>query len=358
MEKRLIFIIVLKISILLHVYPQDISNSTSIDKKQSHVNINSFVYHRFGDERYPSTNVSEEYFESHLRYLKDNDYEVLTLGEAVHLLRSGVNSKPKLVVLTIDDGYKSFLTSGMPLLRKYGFKATMFINTNQVGYPDFLTWEEILSLKKEGIEIGNHSHSHDYFVDFQSGQLIEKFNADLVISQNMFEEKLGYKPELFSYPFGEYSNTMKMELTRFGFIGAVGQNSGVISLLSDIYALPRFPMTGIFSKPEKFVEKLKMKALPVQPVLEYDPIVAENNPPELLLKLVTPDLIQTSGMQCFINGKTDCELNYNSSDSIIRIKCRNYLNSRRTLYTITAPSSENTNVWYWYSWLWIIPGVN
>ena len=72
---------------------------------------------------------------------------MLTLGEAVHLLRSGVNSKPKLVVLTIDDGYKSFLTSGMPLLRKYGFKATMFINTNQVGYPDFLSWEEILSLK-------------------------------------------------------------------------------------------------------------------------------------------------------------------------------------------------------------------
>ncbi len=262
MEKRLIFIIVLKISILLNVYPQEISNSISIDKEQSHVNINCFVYHRFGDERYPSTNVSEEYFESHLRYLKDNDYEVLTLGEAVHLLRSGVNSKPKLVVLTIDDGYKSFLTSGMPLLRKYGFKATMFINTNQVGYPDFLSWEEILSLKKEGIEIGNHSHSHDYFVDFQSGQLIEKFNADLRLSQKIFEDKLGYKPELYSYPFGEYSNAMKTELAKFGFIGAVGQNSGVISLLSDIYALPRFPMTGIFSKPEKFVEKLKMKALP------------------------------------------------------------------------------------------------
>lgn len=357
MRNSLIFIIIFKISIFINVYPKDISYNSPIDKEQLTGNINCFIYHRFGDERYPSTNVSSENFESHLHYLKENNYNVLTLGEAVQLLRAGKEIKPKVVVLTIDDGYKSFITSGMPLLRKYGFKATIFINTNQVGYPDFLSWEEILGLSQEGIEIGNHSHSHDYFVDFQTDQLIEKFNADLKVSQNIFEEKLGYKPELYSYPFGEYSNAMKAELSKFGFIGAVGQNSGVISLLSDIYVLPRFPMTGIFSKPEKFVEKLKMKALPVLPVVKYDPIIGTNNPPELLLKLVNSDLIQTSGMQCFINGKTDCELNYNSSDTIIRISSRNNLNSRRTLYTITAPSSENTKDWYWYSWLWILPEI-
>lgn len=358
MRNRLIFIIIFKLSIFINVYPKDVSYNSPIDKEQLTGNINCFVYHRFGDERYPSTNVSSENFESHLHYLKENNYNVLTLGEAVQLIRAGKEIVTKVVVLTIDDGYKSFLTSGMPLLRKYGFKATIFINTNQVGYPDFLSWEEILGLSQEGIEIGNHSHSHDYFVDFQTDQLIEKFNADLTVSQNLFEEKLGYKPELYSYPFGEYSNAMKAELPKFGFIGAVGQNSGVISLHSDIYVLPRFPMTGIFSKSEKFVEKVNMKALPVQPVVNYNPIVGANNPPELLLKLLNSDLIQTSGLQCFINGNADCELILSRSDSIIRIKSPNIFTSRRTLVTITAPSSQNTNVWYWYSWMWILPGKN
>lgn len=328
------------------------SKEEFIDEK-----INCFVYHRFGDDRYPSTNISLESFENHLRFLKENEYNVLTLKEAVRLLLGDENIPPKTVVLTVDDGYKSFITGGMPLLSKYGFKATVFINTIQVGYPDFLSWEEIQFLVGEGIEIGNHSHSHDYFANYQGSELIESFNNDLEISQELFVSNLGFAPEVYSYPYGEYTNKIKAELNKFGIKAAVGQNSGVISTISDIYALPRFPMTGNSSNLEKFIQKVNMRALPVKPVQVYDPIVRNSNPPELIVQLLNPELIQTANLQCFVGGKRECQMSYNMEKSLITVQSINTLVSRRTLYTITAPSAKQSNVWYWYSWLWVIPEI-
>ena len=358
MENRIILLAFIQVIFTIQGFSQEtVSNSNSINEVEIG-NISCFVYHRFGDDRYPSTNITLKNFESHLQYLEDNKYTVLTLGEAVHLLLDNKSIPHKTVVLTIDDGYKSFFIRGMPLLRKFGFRATVFINTRQVGYPDFMTWEDIRSVMEEGVEIGNHSHSHDYFVDYSPVELIEKFNIDLNISQEMFNEKTGRTPDMYSYPYGEYSNSMKAELKRHGFKAAVAQNSGVISALSDIYALPRFPMTGVFSKPEKFAEKIKMKALLVKPAVPYDPVVLYDNPPNLKLKLVNPELIETVNLQCFVGGSRECEFIFNKKSNIITIKSNKVLTARRTLYTITAPSAKQSNVWHWYSWLWIIPGGN
>ena len=356
MENRIILLAFIQVIFTIQGFSQEpVSSGNSINEIE---NINCFVYHRFGDDRYPTTNITLENFESHLQYLKDNKYIVLTLGEAVNLLLDNKSIPHKTVVLTIDDGYKSFFIRGMPLLRKFGFRATVFINTRQVEYPDFMTWEDIRIVMEEGMEIGNHSHSHDYFVDYNPSELLGKFNNDLKISQEIFRKKLGFVPLVYSYPYGEYSTIMKAELKKHGFKAAVAQNSGVISTLSDIYALPRFPMTGVFSKPEKFAEKIKMKALLVKPDFPYDPVVVNINPPTLTLKLVNPELIETSNLQCFVGGSRECEFVFNKKSNIITIKSNKVLTARRTLYTITAPSAKQSNVWHWYSWLWIIPGGN
>jgi peptidoglycan/xylan/chitin deacetylase (PgdA/CDA1 family) len=312
-------------------------------------NIPCFTYHRFADDRYPSTNITLPDFENHLKYLKQNNFNVITLGEAVSIVQKDKQVDHKTVALSVDDGYKTFYENAIPLLKKYGFTATLFINTDMVGNKDFMTWKEIREVENAGIEIGNHSHEHAYFVNYN----IKKFEEDLKMSQKIFEEKLGYVPDLYSYPYGEYTQEMIDLLHQYGLKAAAAQNSGVISEYSDLMALPRFPVAGSFSNFRQFKAKTNMKALPVNPVSGSAHLVSGENPPLLKLHLLNPGLINTNALQCFIAGSENCSVQYDNASNMITMQSENKLNERRTLYTITAPSATNSGVWYWYSYLWI-----
>jgi peptidoglycan/xylan/chitin deacetylase (PgdA/CDA1 family) len=324
-----------------------------VAQNQNEANIPCFVYHRFGDNRYPTTNISVEDFNNHLQYLSENNFNVITLGNALQLLSTNAEIPHKTVVLTIDDGYKSFLDNGMPLLRKYGYQATLFVNTNASG-SDLLNWDEILALKNEGIEIGNHSHAHPYFVNENKGNILSQFREDLLLSQTIFKEKLGYSPELYAYPYGEYTTEMKDELKLFGFVAAAAQNSGVVSQYSDLYALPRFPSSGNYATLSKFIEKANMMALPVETLSKYNPIIEGENPPVLKLKLLKPELINLKSFSCFVGGLQNCTIKYDEENHLITLISNQALKARRTLYTLTAKSNSKTGGWYWYSFLWII----
>ncbi len=318
-------------------------------------NINCFVYHRFGDHRYPSTSITAEGFQKHLKYLKDNEFHVITLGDALHLIRDGREIRDKTVVLTIDDGYASFYTHGMPLLRQYGFVATLFVNSGLVGSKDFMSWTELRQLQSEGIEIGNHSHSHTHFIDLVPAQQVVRFREDLNESQQLFREKLGESPKLYSYPYGEYSLSMLSVLREEGIIGAAAQNSGVISKFSNLFTLPRFPVAGKYASLERFKEKAAMKALPVEVLGEPDHIFKQGVPPTLTLRLIKPEMVNSKHFQCFVADSRECTLHYDEDAHIITIGANHPLQQRRTLYTITAPSASAPENWYWFSYLWIEP---
>lgn len=317
-----------------------------------------FIYHRVGDSRFPSTNVSKEVFENHLKYLNNNDFNVVTLSDALAYVQQGRSAPEKTVVLTIDDGYRSFYENGAPLLEKYGFPVTVFINTRQVGASGFMGWKELNELIDRGIEIHNHSHSHDYFVNYDLKTLKTEFRNDLEKSHRIFKEKLGYVPEIFSYPFGEFNPEMKEILKEFGYLAAVGQHSGVISENSDKFNLPRFPMTGIYASLEKFQNRVNMKSLPAELLNKLgNPIVDTENPPELRIKLLKPDLINTESLQCFVAGSSDCRIEYDQEKELIIMKANSKLENRRTLYTITGQSTSVSWQWYWWSFLWVIPDI-
>ena len=99
-----------------------------------------------------------------------------------------------------------------------------------------MNWEQIRELyNSENVEIGNHSHSHEYLVD-ESSEVIKE---DIVKSIKIFEEKLGKNSNFFSYPFGEYSSEFKKIIIDLGFKYAFGQHSGVIDETKDFWELPR-----------------------------------------------------------------------------------------------------------------------
>jgi peptidoglycan/xylan/chitin deacetylase (PgdA/CDA1 family) len=94
----------------------------------------------------------------------------------------------KFVILTIDDAFRSFYSMVFPLLKKYGFKATLFVNTATIGSNDYSGWDELREMLEYGIELGNHTHSHAYFLNDPAETRQETFSNEVNLAQQIFRE--------------------------------------------------------------------------------------------------------------------------------------------------------------------------
>jgi peptidoglycan/xylan/chitin deacetylase (PgdA/CDA1 family) len=357
MQPYISFLYALCTIILLHACnlrtePIDgIQELAALEHRQKEVVV--FVYHRFGDPRFPSTNISLADFEEQLSFLKSEGFTVMKFGEAVDYISDP--EKPylaKVACITVDDGYKTFYTNGLPLLNKYGFKASLFINTESVGYGDYLGWKQLKALSGVGIEIGNHSHSHAYFLNIPNEERLKYFETDLRKCQEQIKLHLGFTPKVFAYPYGEFDLPMKEILKELGFKAAAAQNSGVM-YDHDIYAIPRFPMAGPFTKIAAFKEKANMHALRIVGKTPASSLFHDQaNPPAISIEfdstgadLTRYNCFIDEGCKSSIDGKT------------IRLEAEERLKNRRTLYKMTAPG-KSANEWYWYSHMWVQPEIS
>ena len=302
----------------------------------SYGGIPAFVYHRFGDSRYPSTNIDLREFKEQLSFLKDKQYTTYTFSEAVEMIKKGEEIPAKAVVLTIDDGYKSFL-SALPLLKENNFKATLFINTETVGGEDYLDWEDLRKIANSAnIEIGNHTHSHPYFLNLPSKERETDFSKEVTKAQQLIKNRLDITCKTFAYPYGEYNREMMEQIEQLGFEAAAAQNSGVMSAYSNVFALPRFPMGGSFGTFKSFKNKISLSAFPV---LAVDPQTTRRTEarPVLTVKIDTAR-IDPKSLQCFIQGSKTCSMSVEGNK--VKVQSDTDINSRRALYTITAPQRK------------------
>ncbi len=330
--------------------------STAFNQKTQKANgqVVCLVYHRFGNDKYPSTNISTRLFKKHLKYLKQKGYTFLTFGEAAKKRSNHELDNGPYVVITVDDGYQSFRKGAMPLLKAFDVPATLFVNTKSVGDGSYLSWPALRQLRNNGIEIGNHSHAHPHFLNKPTPKArTESFRSDLTRSQQAFQKNLGFQPKVYAYPYGEFTQGMKGVLKKEQFLAAAGQHSGVWSAYNDRYAIPRFPMTGTYGRMERFRSKVSMHALPVKQV-QPNSTIPKSDTPQLTLLLDTSS-IQFKQVNCFIDGQADLcttkgvltERGYK-----LQVNPKKPLEGRRTKYTITAPGRKG-NQWHWYSKLWV-----
>jgi len=314
-----------------------------------------FVYHRFGDSRYSSTNIEISVFKQQLEYLKQNHYIVLPLGEIVDRLKREEELPDKCVAITVDDGYLTFMTGAMPLLKQYGFPATLFVSTDSVGGNSYLSWRQLRQLQQKGVEIGNHSASHPYFVSNEVREPLTWFAnsvADIIKAQDAFFDHLGFKPQLFAYPYGEYSPQLERLIEELGFKAAVAQQSGALTKELSFYSLPRFPMGGAFATFNGFKDKLAMLPMPVTVQQPKGPVVHGQNPPELTFILQSQD-INLNSLRCYVQGQDPVAVEKVDGD-LFRVVAKQPLAGRRNKYTLTAQSRDGRS-WYWFSHLWVRP---
>ncbi len=315
--------------------------------------VNIFIYHRFGEHKYPSTNISLEAFTSHLEHLKQTKTEVHSLSEIVRQLKHGQLLPTKAAVLTVDDAFTTFLSNGMPILRKYGFPVTLFVNTDSVGTRGYLDWDELRALVKEGVVIGNHSATHDYLIeqtaDESTAMWRERVKSDIMRAQSAFKKELGLLPTLFAYPYGEFSPELVALVQELGFEAAISQQSGVVDDTSGLFTIPRFPMGGGYATLKQFRSKLSMSRLAVEFIETVNPVLG-NNPPALKVRIDT-DRFDVRRLQGFVQGNNSLNIEkIAGSEADFLIQAEKPLTGRRNKYTLTVPLKKGG--WGWFSQPW------
>ncbi len=254
------------------------------------------MYHRFDEEKYPSTNIQLEIFKEQLKIIDEQGIKFIHPKNFKQSLSN--NKKERKILLTIDDGLQSFYNNAWPILKKKEIPFILFVNTREVGSFNYMDWNQIKEIhQSEFAEIGNHSHSHEYLVN-ESPEVIRR---DIVKSINIFKNKLGTNSKFFSYPFGEYSLEFKEIIKDLEFEFAFGQHSGVIDETKDFWELPRFPINEKYGELKRF--KTLMKTLP----LKYKKIIPEEryllqskNPPTLIIDFYD-DIKNLKDITCFSN---------------------------------------------------------
>ncbi len=233
------------------------------------------VYHRFGEDAYPSTSVTIEQFEQHLAILEEGGYQVLPLEEIVRGLAGERELPDRTVAITVDDTYRSILTEAMPRLLDRGFPFTVFINTDAVNNSlSSISWDDVRTMHEAGVAIGAQSAGHGHMAFMDRGRVEE----DLARMTSDFINQLGFVPTLFAYPYGEFSSELSAMLRDVGYDAAFGQHSGVAVEGSNLFALPRFALNERFGTPERFSTIVEALPMPVTGSLPLDMIIRSDSP--------------------------------------------------------------------------------
>jgi len=309
----------------------------------------SIMYHRFNETKYPSTNIQLEIFKEQLKIIEDEGIKFIHPKEFEQSLVE--KKKERKILFTVDDGLLSFYENAWPILKKKQIPFILFVNTREVGAFNYMNWDQIRELYKEDfVEIGNHSHSHEYLVD-ESREVIEN---DILKSIKIFEEKLGKNSDFFSYPFGEYSSEFKNLIKSLGFKYAFGQHSGVIDETKDKFELPRFPINEKYGEIKRF--KTLMKTLPLKfesitPEDKY--LVQSKNPPVVKIKFFE-DTKNINQINCFSNEGNkwrNSKVSFTEKNILEIYIAEKFIGERGR---INCSLKEKNNFWRWLGIQYVI----
>jgi peptidoglycan/xylan/chitin deacetylase (PgdA/CDA1 family) len=331
------------------VYPsQSSSTINSIEDKGVIV----LMYHRFEENKYPSTNIKIADFIKHLNLIKEKQFTFINPNNFESSLLS--EKRKKKILLTIDDGFKSFYDQAWPILKKKEIPFILFVNTREVGTKGYMDWSQINEVSKEKFaHIGNHSYSHEYLVDTTNKEII----SDVERAIADFEKNLGYNSIFFSYPFGEYSNNFKTIIKSLGFKYAFGQHSGVVDETKDLYELPRFPINETYGKLERFETILKtipFKFKSIKPEEKY--IQDSNNPPEVIVEFFK-DSKNIKLLNCYsneLNSWRKSKIEF-LNDYKIKIELTGKFTTERG--RINCSLRENDGSWRWLGMQFVIADI-
>ena len=300
------------------------------------------MYHRFEENKYPSTNIKINDFKEHLKILEKNKIKFINPKDFENELKN--NKLQKKVLLTIDDGFLSFYENAWPILKSKKIPFILFISTREVGNFNYMSWGQIKEISEENfVEIGNHSHTHEYLAD-ENNEVIKE---DIEKSISIFKKNLGKNSNFFSYPFGEYSNNFKNIIKQFGFKFAFGQHSGVIDETKDFYELPRYPINEKYGEIKRFkslTKTLPFKFKKIFPEEKY--LLQSKNPPNVKIEFYK-NIKNLKSVGCYSNEGNKwrrSDISFENSNTLVVNLAEKFIGERGR---INCSLRDPSGLWRW-----------
>jgi peptidoglycan/xylan/chitin deacetylase (PgdA/CDA1 family) len=188
-------------------------------------------YHRFGPRGRLS--VTPQAFEQQMDYLAKNGFRVITLAQLAAFLAGNEPLPKRSVLITIDDGYRSTYDVAFPILKRYGFPATVFLYSDFVGLADALTWSQMQDMMRSGlVDIQPHSKSHANLTvrlpRETDAQYRDRVRNEIETPIAAIKTRLGVATQAFAYPYGDVTESVADVLARgnvrMGFTVTSGGN--------------------------------------------------------------------------------------------------------------------------------------
>ena len=312
----------------------------------------ALMYHRFGEDAHPSTNVRLDQFEAHLERLRVGEHAAVTLGRVVDSWTGGAPLPERAVAISVDDAYASVFAEAWPRLRAAGITFTLFVATEPVdrGQAGYMSWDQIRTLVAAGVEIGSQAVTHPHMPDLSE----EDIRTELVRSADRIEAETGTRPTLFAYPYGEASATVMRLAEEAGYRAGFGQHSGALSPGLPRFYLPRFPINEDFGAPDLVADRMAALPLPVGDITPESPALApgDPNPPHFGFTVTDPALA-LDRLACFRSDMGPVGTMERLGPRV-ELRFAQPFAAGRTRINCTLPAADGG--WRWFGWQIYRPG--
>jgi len=192
-------------------------------------------YHKVNDRDKDVYTVGTAEFKEQLDYLQAEGYETISLLDFLRAKKGKQELPAKPIILTFDDGYEDNYDIVLPMLEERGMKATVFMVTNDIDLPGYLSLNQLLDMQNRGIEIGSHTANHLPL----TGMSIKTARDELQKSKLIMEWKKIKTVFGFSYPNGKYSDDLCHALQAEEYLAAVTGDPGLNDFMTNPYLLHR-----------------------------------------------------------------------------------------------------------------------
>lgn len=181
-------------------------------------------YHNLAPQSKGRMILAAKVFEDQMRYLKNQGYRVINLKQFVEFVSLKRQLPRRSVLLTFDDGYRSFSQYAAPVLKELGFTATLFVYTDYVGAGgNAFNWADLKKLQQEGFDIQAHSKSHGDMVragNEPANEYEKRLEAELMQPRALFQKNLGFAPDILAYPYGRQDDAVVRRAKERGYTAA------------------------------------------------------------------------------------------------------------------------------------------
>jgi len=232
------------------------------------------MYHNIGTlvpGSHPDLTVSSRKFNRHMQWIRRHGYNPITAAQWVAWRHEGKILPKKPVLLTFDDAYRQMAKEALPVLRKLGFTATVFVVTSQIGgtnvwdqakgfvKQDLMSAEEILFWAEQGIEFGAHTRTHPDLCSRDSSEV----TAEMIASRDELSKLVKRPVVAFAYPYGRYDESV-VGCARGVFSIAFTTDRGINDNRTDLLRLKRGTVCPAYSFADPFFHL----------VIGYNPFIA------------------------------------------------------------------------------------